>query len=102
MIALDIPAADFGAHMLTSVSEDSTSTALLALIAAAAVLANGAPAAILAPCAAAAMWADTAPAAPSAQPAMAAVGADPTPGNLLHQSRWQPCWQMPHLPHSLH
>ena len=46
MIALFIPAADFGAHTLTFVSENSTSSALFALRALAAMRADAPPSAL--------------------------------------------------------
>ena len=48
MIALCIPAADFGTHTLIFVSENSTSSTLFALRAPAAVLADAVTAALLA------------------------------------------------------
>ena len=76
MPALGVPAADFGATTLIFVSENNTSTALLALRVLAAVHADFAPAALLAPIAIAAVQADAAPSALFATMAPAAVVAD--------------------------
>ena len=83
MNALCIPTADFEAHTLIFVSENNTSTALLAMLAPAAVRADVAPAALLATRTLAAVRADGAPATRLAMRALAAVRADAAPATLL-------------------
>ena len=63
MIATGIPTADFGAHTLIFVLDDSTSAALFARRAPAAVRADAAPATLFALRALAAVRADFAPSA---------------------------------------